>query len=301
MAIELRRRGVLVDIYTPNPGRVSRRLGNTVTRADLSQTPKGWYEAAFVNHWPCLDVISPLGIAQKVVLTLHGPAHRLERPKRGADIYVSVSEEIQRAASEDGFLSEVIRNGVDLSRFSPRRPLSPTLRRVGLLSNYRRAEKGVAMACEIAGCEFMGIGGSSYREDVASAINECDLIVSVGRGAMEAMACGRALVIYDNRGYYPNTTDGYFTPAIGHTSRGCNYTGRALKVPVTPHSLADLLMQYDASHGPVNREYCEQHHDVRDQVGRYLALIDGQSTASAPRTVSLVSRMDSMPLEELEQ
>ena len=59
-------------------------------------------------------------IKGKKIFTSHGIIHDLEKPIKGADVYVGISEEVCNYLTLLGFENNhLIRNGIDTIKFSP--------------------------------------------------------------------------------------------------------------------------------------------------------------------------------------
>ena len=271
MADQFERLGWQVDIWTVSNSEFSRRLGRQTCEDELHTRGSWYYDLALAQHSNVCKWLADHSIAKHLCLTLHGKDYAYDAPCDNADSCVTISGEL--AEYHTGFgLFHIVNPPVDVERYKPRRPISDELQTVGLFTNYGRAEPLVREACNIYGCDFRLIGGHNETWDTVNAINACDLIVSVGRGAIEAMACGRALVIYDDRGYYPAYSDGYFLPEIGPEVSTFNYTGRCFKTQINATELSEMFKHYIAHDGQSNREYCMMNHGVIGIVDQYLEL-----------------------------
>jgi len=204
----------------------------------------------------------------------HGVLPALERPPSidlGIGGYIAVSEEVRDLwRAEHGIQdADVIRNGVDTVRFSPRGRIAPRPRRVLVITNRMAPERRelVRRACSIlrARVAFIGMVARPVR-NVEDRINEADVVVSLGRGIIEAMACGRAAFVYDVHG-----GDGYVTPETYETLRRVNFSGRSSRREFTAEELAEELSRYSARMGDANRELALAHHDIARLVPEYEA------------------------------
>ena len=63
--------------------------------------------------------------------------------------------------------------------------------------------------------------GAIHQDDLASRLNEADIVFTLGRGAIETMMCGRIPIIFDYQG-----GDGMVTPENIHELMTCNFSGR---------------------------------------------------------------------------
>lgn len=223
-------------------------------------------DLAIINHNTCLAELKDLPC--KKIFTSHGVIPDLEQPVEGADVYVSVSEEVQQNLKDKGYDSVVIRNGIDLDKFYAITPVNEKLTSVLFSSNYQSSARlKVKLACEQLGIHFRDIGGVYRTKDVLSAINRSDLIVGLGRTAYEAMACERNVLIYDYNG-----GDGLATPETLLEYRKNNCSGRRYKHDYTVEDIKELLTQYDPTLGKKLRAYINEHNNMAKVAEMYLTL-----------------------------
>ena len=266
---ELVKRGIEVDVWTAGGGQYAERIGRQTCEGELLTRGSYYYDLALVQHGNICEWLIENRLAKHNCLTLHGKDYHGDRSCEGADSYVTITQEL---ADHFGDGWTVINAPIDMAKYKPTRPISDELGVVGLLSNYRRADPLVRQACELYGCDFKMIGGNRATWDTVGAINTCDLVVAVGRGALEAMACGRSVVIYDDRSYYPACSDGYFLPENGAVVRKSNYTGRHFELTTDANSMAAMFRHYHEHSGLRNRMYCWANHGVEHIVTQYLKL-----------------------------
>jgi hypothetical protein len=81
-----------------------------------------------------------------------------------------------------------------------------------------------------------------------------DIVIGLGRGILEAMACGRAAFVYDWSG-----GEGWVTPDSYPSIEADGFAGRGEAV-IDATALARGLKEYDRSMGPVNRDLVVVHH-----------------------------------------
>ena len=271
MAGELRRRGDEVDVFTTKSGvvaeRIARDLGVTVYESarDLPD-----YELVLASHKPCVDKIRGCGF---VVQTCHGITPNAERPSRVADAFVAVSEEVRRRLDLAGFQSPVIWNGVDCRRFRPLSELGENVRRVLSLCHNEDLNARLGKWFGARGIRFSALNKLKNPVwDVERHINGCDLVISIGRGVYEALACGRPVVVLDHRHYGTLAGDGLVTQENLLALMKTNCSGRCYGRRDVENMLREALDVYDAGASTVYRRLACEHFDIRRQVGKYLAL-----------------------------
>jgi glycosyltransferase involved in cell wall biosynthesis len=254
---ELVRLGHDVHVYTP-----VHRIWLDMPKFD----PRVHYDLGILNHSNCLEHLRKHNI-DKIIYTSHGIIPQPEWPVPGADIYVSVSEEVQANVQKRwGIDSIVIRNPIDTQRFAPSKPVEDKLTNILFLSNY-----GWTVMESIRGAasqfEFHHLGGEERHEQVEEFINDADLVIGLGRSVYEAMACGRNVIIYDYMG-----ADGFVTPTNIYEYRLKNCSGRTNRISYTPDMLLAEFRHYDPSLGPALRSYILEHNNVETIAQEYLSL-----------------------------
>ena len=100
-----------------------------------------------------------------------------------------------------------LRVPVDIDRLAPMGTIRARPRRAVILGNYPDRIQAVREAWERRGIEVSQVGGAQQRFDIAAALENADIVVGKSRAAVDAMACGRAVYLYDMFG-----GDGWVTP-----------------------------------------------------------------------------------------
>ena len=94
--------------------------------------------------------------------------------------------------------------------------------------------------------------------------NWADLVITLGRGVLEAMACGREVLIYDHRSHISEIPwgDG-MARDVYPTSIECGCSGRALKKEWSPIELGNIIKSYDSDKAiEKNRQFILENHNV---------------------------------------
>jgi len=244
---ELKRQGHEVDVY----GICGNRL------IDASYNPKKEYDLAICNH--NLSKIQSWNI-RKRIYTSHGIMSKLEEPKKGADKYVAVSEEIAEKYKE--FKPVIIRNPINCEEFKETKKNS-TLKNILYLSN-RKAKMAI---CKEASKDynFKWFGGG--QKGARKAIEWADLVITLGRGCLESLAMGRNVIVFDRFG-----ADGFVTPESILEFRKHNCSGRRYRKNWGVEELREEFKKYDPKLNM--RDYILENHDVKKVVWNYLQLTD---------------------------
>lgn len=184
----------------------------------------------------------------------------------GFDRYVSVSEEVQNANKSLGFDSDIIYNGIDIERFYIKKPIRKKLKNVLFISNHCPGViNTVFSACSDYNLFCRHIGGTNHKLDVENMINSADLVISLGRGCYEAMACGRNIIIFDYRG-----GDGFVTPETFPIFRRKNCSGRNGQFPYNSRTLGHLFKFYNPDLSPFLRDIIINEHNIKTIVQKLL-------------------------------
>lgn len=214
LATHLARRGHRLQIYSTVLGRLAADLTRSGIRVtdDLSsigEVPdvihgQHFFEALAACLWfPDAPAI----------FTCHGWAPWQETPLTLSSIrrYVATGELTRARIIDCGVPAErvtIIPNGVDTGVFRARRPPDLKTGRVLLFGNGWREEgntyRCIRKACEALGMviETRGAGAGNPLHDPQDVLPLYDVVFALGRCALEAMACGCAVIIADHAGMY---------------------------------------------------------------------------------------------------
>ena len=229
-----------VGVFTHVKGFVSDLLKDLI-----DDNPKD-YDLALINHNTCVDVD-----AKFKIFTSHGTVPELERPPKSykyyqIDYYVAVSENVSKRYG----MPHIIKNPIDADRFRPTSKIQDSPRRI------------VGITQAKLGVNYLPV--DRLKDDMPERINHADVVISMGRGVLEAMSCGRAVIVWDNRPYWGERGDGYLDDLSKLTG---NVAGEYNRREI---DWATELAKYKPEHGKRNREYILKHHDVNKIAKEYL-------------------------------
>jgi hypothetical protein len=280
MHAELQRRGADVTVWTPEPGALAARL-----RAPAAL--RGRWDVALANH--ATTVPGALRHAPVVIQTCHGILTP-ERPHPDATAHVAISPEVHaHLRRQDVQPAALIPNGVDLLRYRPRRrpsayPSAPA--RLLLVSNYAegaaaRLAAAVRILRDDGRAPNLTLDVLRHAPDTAPAMATADVVVGLGRTALEGVASGAHVIAWDHRRYQDPIGDGPLDPRTDAYWRAAmaNWSGRAHRLQPTDHDLAAWIAEYTPAVVTRNRAAALAHHDIVDTVTRYVALIDRLAAA----------------------
>tara|TARA_B110000971_G_scaffold219433_1_gene260546 strand:- start:3339 stop:4346 length:1008 start_codon:yes stop_codon:yes gene_type:complete len=258
-------KGYNVEYFTFSKGITSDKIEHDLGVKFMS---KSRYDLILANHHPCVKFLSIKGIT---IQTCHGIFPKLEYPSKFSDGYVSISEEIKQHIYKSGFKSELILNGINCERYTPISPLNHKLSSVLSLSQSSLANKKIEEACIKLGVKFIKLNKFvNPIWNVENLINEADLVIGLGRSAYEAMACGRATVVYDQREYNSSKADGYMIPE--HVSECVlnNCSGRYRNLEYQVEDLINCFNLYNPKDGADLREHALKCFNIKHATEQYI-------------------------------
>ncbi len=271
MVGELKRLGHEVDVLTFQPGLVSDRIHKDFGVPILSEV-KSTYELILANHHTCVKAAHGHGF---IIQTCHGTVPKLEQPSPLADAIVSISEEIRNNIltryALDAF--DVIHNGIDCDRFKPVKPINQTVRNVLSLAHDDLFNIELFCHFQKRGIDFFYL--NKYKNplwNVEDQINKADMVISLGRGAYEAMACGRPVLVMDKRPYQGAMADGLVNALNIDELIKTNLSGRACRITNFKLAIDSAIANYNYSLGHWCRTYALENLNIKNQIQQYLDL-----------------------------
>ena len=285
-------RGHRPTVVSPILGEVAERIRAAhVPVVDELQKVQGHPDVLHCQHNAMALAARAWFPGAPLVFHSHGTVPLPEQPP-SVDLniqrYVAVSDLVRRHLLGRGApesLIRVLENPVDLRRFAPGRKLSPTPQRALVLSAVMDGGTlGVIReACARMGIDLDVVGLDGTRTwDVERRIDEADVVFSLGRGAIESMAAGRAVFVYDRHG-----ADGWVTPETVDHLASHTFSGKRFARRLTPDELVAELDRYDPAMGPANRRIAEGRYDVGAHVDRLLAVYEEAMEAFEPKRLAL--------------
>lgn len=272
---ELKRRCHTVVVYSPFLGKIASRFleAGIEVLDDISKLEGEKFDVIHAHHNITAIQARSVFPETPMVFTSHGVLPRLEQPpsiELGIAKFVAVSEEVKANLlryniEEEGIV--IIRNFVDLARFKPSREIRNTLQNVMVLSN-RLDGVGRTLVQNVCDKLNLSLTFAGYQNpvwNVVDLINEADLVLGIGRSALEGMACARAVLLFDYLG-----GDGMVTKENYRELRKCNFSGRRYQVRYSEQDLICHIAKYSEAMGETNRQLILANHDLVSAVDKYL-------------------------------
>ncbi|RLJ61482.1 hypothetical protein CLV86_2502 [Lacinutrix venerupis] len=263
----LKKKGHNVEYFTFEKGLVSTKIENELKVPFLS---KKEYDIVFANHNTTISYLKK-SIKSKFIQTCHGIFPPLEQPHKYADGYISISQEVQIHLNNKGYNSTLILNGIDCKRFKTTKAPQPKLKSVLSLCQSKEANTAIQQACNALNLDFEYLDKNiNPIWDIENTINNHDLVIGLGRSIYEAMACGRPVLIYDNRSYADSFADGYLNKEILNNSIKNNCSGRYYKYKFSVNDLVNEIKKYNYKDGQFFREFALKNLNIEHQLDTYL-------------------------------
>ena len=255
-----------VYVYSPSHGVISDQVSKY---AKILQVPEGDFDIILFTH---NTTVSSTLSAKCKIYTIHGIFSDLEKPPASMDAYVAISSEIAERYKHLNL--HLIHNSIDTNVFSP---LVTDSRTKTLLysSNYDN-NFSFLLRCAAAslGMRYIRLGGEKAKIDVVGALQSADVVVGVGRTVLEAMSCGKKIVVADRRSYADYGMDGFLCKDNVQQVAWSNYSGRAFKRPITLLSIRREIKRALNDSSSWERGWILEHNNIRQTARDYISLAE---------------------------
>lgn len=295
LASEFKKKGHKVDVFSPFPG----TMANELKKKDISvyealdEVPNKKYTSIIAQHNVLALMIRSIKPAVPMLFISHSTIEFLEQPP-SIDIniqkYVAISEAVKNnlvlnhgIPTED---IEIIRNFVDVNRFSPQSEINEKPKAVLFLSNRYTSKvyEIIEGACRKLRLKLIFIGKTKPVLKTEDYINEADIVISLGRGILEAMSCGRAAIVYDYQG-----GDGVITPNTILEIRKWHFSGKRFKKNYDVSGLVKEIQKYEQSMGKINRELILKDYNASLLSDKIINICNQTQNNFCPRSISIPS------------
>ena len=253
LCLEMRRRGHEVAAFSPQHGEVAEllRAAGVPVLASVEEAP---FEPDAIHGQHHLEtLVAALRWPERPVISFcRGLEAWQEEPCVAPNVvrWVAVDEPCRgRLLQTAGVRAEAVRlvlNGIRLERFPARNEWPERPRRALVFSNYATADNfggRVVRVCREAGleAEIVGAGVGRTLAEPGQLLARQDVVFAKGKAALEALACGAAVVVCDERGLGPQVT----TENFEHL-RGESFGYPCMTEPVTEEGIRERLSQWSA-------------------------------------------------------
>lgn len=267
-----KRKGITVHGFSRKLGLISDRLERNGVKVINSVTEN--YNLILASHSSTIPFINHLRGFK--IMTCHGIFPTEEQPVPKMDKYVSITEEVETHLKNRGYESKIIHNGIDCERFRPITKINKELKSILSLSHSEDLNDVLRKVCKDRGIKLICLNKHSNPIfDVENVINTVDLVISLGRGAYEAMACGRNVFVLDKRPYVnkPPLGDGIINSDNIYNFLKNNCSGRFSNTVYNENLINAELDKYDYRLSEFCREFALRELNIVHQTDKYLKLI----------------------------
>jgi len=253
-----------VTIYTKYQGYFSdllKKLGFNIV-----DSLKGLeFDLVIANHTTTLQDVYKHIEFTPIIFTSHSFFIDIERPLLGANRYVAVTEE----CADRRFTPVIIRNGINLEKFSYVKP-SKKLEKI-LYLTHPWNKLGIELVEEA--CKDYNLTTiTSPIIDMEVLIQDADLVITMGRGILESLACGKNVISGDHREWMEGFVGaGMITKDNFNKLKTHALSGRNWPKTFTVETLRTELDKYDPERNL--RHKIEAEYDIEKNVKKYLSLI----------------------------
>ena len=289
----LREAGHQVLVYAPFWGRAdveAALLDGLPATQRLADAVAFQPDAAYTQHHPVATAVRGALPACPMAHAVLGVLPYLEQPPRrdlGLARLLPISEEAQAALLASGHPQAdmaLLRNLVDDRLFSAADDAPPAPLQTITCYSYKlrpadlQALQAAAAARDLALRADTNTGaGSTPYADAPGRIGTGQLVVASGRGAIEAMLCGRSPLILADCG-----DDGLVTPENFTSLMRTNFSGRTHGRKFSADQLDQAIDAYRPEHGAELRRLALEHFGLRHRRAAVLDLFDWLRLSGPP-------------------
>jgi hypothetical protein len=276
MALALLRQGHLPAVFTfEGAGSLTHelRLASVPVITDLDNL-RGPIDIIHGHHNPTTAIAATRFPEVPAVFVCHDFVSWHDVPPKLANIkcYIAVDHTVEdrltRQEGVDPALVRVVLNAVDTERFTPGAPLPERPVRAVLFAKDHASIMEVTAACNESGVSLDVIGPAAAKITTSPErlMPRYDLVFASAMTALEALACGRAVIVCDGRGLA-----GMVSPSNFDEWRLKNFGCRTLTRPLQKNLLIDEIGKYHAPDAVELTRRVRNEADIRGQVDAYIA------------------------------
>lgn len=278
LAVGLRARGHTPVVYTPVAGDLRERfLDAQIPILDsLTEVAKDDFDIIHAHHNAVAMTVRSLLPSTAMVFSSHGVLPEVERPPSldcNIQTFIAASDEVAAMLRNSVAPVHTLGNPIDTGRFRPARPIREQPSTALVFSSRIDAATldTIQHACRSRGItvDVLGLPRSPLVWNTNEILQRYDIVFGIGRSALEAMACERAVFLLDYQG-----SDGWVTRDTFPEVRKHNFSGRRYAEHLDWLALAQALSGYDVAMGPQNRDLVMRYHSLDEFVTRLEAIYE---------------------------
>lgn len=256
---ELKCRSHEVFVFSLELGKVSEDIGKLGVQVscNIEDFQKENFDIVHIQHNPTAKIIEKYFPSTPKIFMAHGFIPRFEQPPNIAFCkYFAVSDIARDHLNKWHNIPKdrivIIRNFIDIERFQNKKELNAKPKKLLVLSNHFTLKNQliVAKACKEVKIDFSHIGlPNNSVQNVEDHINNYDIVITIGRGVLESLACERNVIVFDWSG-----GDGLITEENFYEIQRNNFSGKSFNIRFNGKSLANEIRKYDYRLGKKLRE-----------------------------------------------
>ncbi len=256
LAKELKKRGHSIFVYSPLLGSMSEQISSFGIKvvSDIRLIENEKIDVIHAQHNTTAILARSIFPETPMIFMSHGVLPELEQVPSvdiGISKFLAVSEEVANNLEVRGKIRknkiEIIRNFVDTDTFFCKKKLNTKVKNLLVVSNHftEKFKHIVEETSKIMELNIVHVGyPDNSVENVQDYINDADLVITLGRGAIEAMACERSVIVYDVHG-----ADGLVDENNFFEIRKNNFSGRRYKINFSTHDLEKEILKFNPDLG----------------------------------------------------
>ncbi|MBN1445117.1 MAG: glycosyltransferase [Candidatus Omnitrophica bacterium] len=215
-----------------------------------------------------------------MIFLSHGIIPFLETPPSidiNIQMYLAVSEEVKLNLISKNIPAEkirIFRNFADTEKFRPITPINEKLKKVLIIASHvdGKTLNLIKKTCRKLNLKLDVIGKTAKCVwDVEKYINNADLVVALGRSAIEAMSCGRVVMVYGNSAGVIGG-DGIITEDNVEELEKNNFSGRRYNLVYTLENFINEFLKYKPEIGFNNRKIVLTYFNLKDRIDELLKI-----------------------------
>jgi hypothetical protein len=294
LALGMLRRGHRPIVYSPTLGAVAQDISARGVSVidDLRQLG----EAPDIIHAhhsiPCGEALIRFPDTPAIYVC-HAFNNWLEAPLHFPQIgaYVAVDEACRdRLVHTEGIDPRrvlILPNAVDLARIPPRPVLLRQRPLRAAAFGKAAAVQEIRIACEILGIQFdaIGIAAGRVSTEPEQELVNYDLVFASARCALEAICCGCAVIVCDDRGF-----SGLVTSHNFESLRAMNFGLRCLTEPLSVDRCVQIICDYDPDDASRVADRARTDADLNKLLDKFEQLYDDVLTGARRPTITAEAR-----------
>jgi len=246
----------------------------------LSSIRNKKFDLAIVSH--NINVYEVRYYFQKlpIIYLAQGTKPALEQPpllNLNISLFLAISTDVAKNLYEKGVPKnkiKIFRNIVDENLFKPTKKINSVPKNALIISNHYDENKEKIIRSTLENLKikyrFIGQGHQVIRPDyLPKEINEADIVISLGRGVINAMLCERIPIVFDYFG-----ADGMVTSDNFETLMKKNFSGRVYQYQYTTKDLINEINKYKASDGERLRKLAIKYYGAHSNIDKLVDLCE---------------------------